>query len=269
MTHNITLGQKALYPDTYDAALLEPIARELSRSELGLNGALPFHGTDIWTGYELSWLGTSGKPEVAIAEFSFPATSANIIESKSFKYYLNSFNQTKFDSWEQVQSTLAQDLSLNAEGHVGVVLYSPEDFSAPEKFPGTCVDSLDVSIDLYSPNANLLTCSETKVSQRGMYSHLLKSNCPVTGQPDWASVWIEYSGKEITPESFLTYIVSYRQHQDFHENCVERIFCDLLARCECDALSVYARYTRRGGLDINPFRSNVEREIPFKRVARQ
>ncbi|MFL0799946.1 MAG: NADPH-dependent 7-cyano-7-deazaguanine reductase QueF [Agarilytica sp.] len=269
MTNNITLGQKSLYPDTYDASLLEPISRQLSRAELGLDEVLPFHGADIWTGYELSWLGTSGKPEVAIAEFSFPAASANIIESKSFKYYLNSFNQTKFDSWEHVQNTLVQDLSLKADGQVEVSLFPLEDFADPEKNSGDCVDRLEVNIDQYSPSPGLLKSSETKVTKHGLYSHLLKSNCPVTGQPDWASVWIEYSGKEISPESFLRYVVSYRQHQDFHENCVERIFCDLLQQCECDELSVYARYTRRGGLDINPFRTNVEREIPFKRVARQ
>ncbi len=269
MTENITLGKKALYPDSYDASLLEPIARQLSRAELNLDGDLPFHGADVWTGYELSWLGMSGKPEVAVAEFLFPATSIYIIESKSFKYYLNSFNQTKFDSWEHVRNTLIQDLSVKAEGQVGVTLYSPEDFSGPEHFSGTCVDDLDVSIDQYSLNPALLACGEASVTQSGLYSHLLKSNCPVTGQPDWASVWIEYSGRELIPESFLKYIVSYRQHQDFHENCVERIFCDLLARCECDELSVYARYTRRGGLDINPFRSSTECAIPFKRMARQ
>ncbi len=269
MTNNISLGQKSLYPDTYDASLLEPIARQLSRSELGLSGDLPFQGADIWTGYELSWLGKSGKPEVAIAEFSFPVTSTNIIESKSFKYYLNSFNQTIFDSWEHVQKTLVRDLSLTSDGQVGVILYPLEAFANPDKFSGTCVDSFDVSIDQYLPAPSLLECSEDQVTQCGLYSHLLKSNCPVTGQPDWASVWIEYSGKKISPESFLKYVVSYRQHQDFHENCVERIFCDVLQQCECDELSVYARYTRRGGLDINPFRTNVERVIPFKRVVRQ
>ncbi len=269
MTENITLGQKALYPDSYDASLLEPIARQLSRAELNLDGDLPFYGADIWTGYELSWLGASGKPEVAIAEFFFPATSANIIESKSFKYYLNSFNQTKFDNREHVRSTLTQDLSLKSGAQVEVNLYSLEGFAAPDALSGTCVDVLEVSVDQYSPNAKLLRCGDAQVGQSGLYSHLLKSNCPVTGQPDWASVWIEYSGKEIVPESFLKYIVSYRQHQDFHENCVERIFCDVLRECECTELSVYARYTRRGGLDINPFRTNVERKIPFKRVARQ
>lgn len=269
MTNNIELGENALYPEIYDASLLEPIARSLSRDTFKLVSPLPFDGVDLWTGYELSWLTPSGKPQVAIAEFEFLACSTHIVESKSFKYYLNSFNQTVFFDWDTVQKTLIEDLRKNSGAEVKVKLFAPDKFDAPTALTGQHVDDLDVSINKYLPDKNLLATTAESVVNDRLFSHLLKSNCPVTGQPDWASVWIEYSGMKISPESFLRYVISYRQHQDFHENCVERIFCDIAKQCSTQSLSVYARYTRRGGLDINPFRSDSKRELPFRRVARQ
>lgn len=269
MKNNIELGESALYPERYDASLLEPIARNLSRDTLQLASPLPFDGVDIWTGYELSWLTPSGKPQVAIAEFEFLADSTHIVESKSFKYYLNSFNQTIFQDWAAVQKTLIGDLQKNSGAEVKVSLFTPDQFTTSTGLVGMCVDDIDVSVDHYIPDRDLLKTTAERVINQQLYSHLLKSNCPVTGQPDWASVWIEYSGEKISPDSFLRYIISYRQHQDFHENCVERIFNDIAHQCSTESLSVYARYTRRGGLDINPFRSDSKRELPFRRVARQ
>ncbi len=268
MTNNVELGESALYPEKYDASLLESIARNLSRDTLKLT-SLPFDGVDIWTGYELSWLTVSGKPQVAIAEFEFLARSTHIVESKSFKYYLNSFNQTIFSDWSAVQKTLVEDLQKSSGAEVKVKLFTLDQFGVPTRLTGLCVDDLEISVDKYVPDKGLLEATAESVVNQQLFSHLLKSNCPVTGQPDWASVWIEYSGMKIIPESFLRYVISYRQHQDFHENCVERIFNDIAQQCSTQSLSVYARYTRRGGLDINPFRSDSKRELPFRRVARQ
>lgn len=270
MTNKITLGNESLYPDHYDATLLEPIPRSDSRSRwLSKDASLPFTGVDIWTAYELSWLDKKGKPHVAIAEFTFPYNSRAIVESKSFKYYLNSFNQSTFSSNSTVIDTLTMDLSNVCGAPVSVDFLPPEQSSVIGVLSGICVDDIQANIKEYSPSPDLLEASENIVEQRQMHSHLLKSNCPVTGQPDWASIWVEYSGAEIDLESFLKYVVSFRRHQDFHENCVERIFSDIESHCKPSALSVYARYTRRGGLDINPFRSNCDRDLPFKRVIRQ
>lgn len=268
MNDAIQLGKDALYVDQYDASLLAPIPRSDSRGAAFADG-LPFTGKDLWTCYELSWLSPSGKPVVAIAEFEFPFDSANIIESKSFKYYLNSFNQTFFASDDEVKTTLERDLSAAAGGTVGVTLSALASEHAIYMLPGLCVDNLNVNVNQYTPKSELLTLGRRAVENKQMFSHLLKSNCPVTGQPDWASVWVEYSGVEIIPESFLAYVISYRQHQDFHENCVEMMFKDILQQCSPTSLSVYARYTRRGGLDINPFRTNVRSDVPVKRLARQ
>ncbi|VUD68957.1 NADPH-dependent 7-cyano-7-deazaguanine reductase [Thalassocella blandensis] len=268
MSEGIQLGKDALYVDHYDAELLVPIPRSESRAKV-FGATLPFMGKDIWTSYELSWLSKSGKPQVAIAEFEFPYDSQNIIESKSFKYYLNSFNQTFFDSMEEVRQTLIRDLSQAAGGDVSVDVQNLSSDHQIYVLPGTCVDNLNVNVNQYTPNPELLTSGRRTVEKKQLFSHLLKSNCPVTGQPDWATVWIEYSGTEIIPESFLAYVISYRQHQDFHENCVESMFKDIMRQCQPSTLSVYARYTRRGGLDINPFRTNAREEVPVKRLARQ
>lgn len=272
---DLLLGKRLEYTDTYSPQLLFPIARAQARQLLLINSAfdlpLPFHGQDLWTAYELSWLDVQGKPQVAMAEFSIPADSPNIIESKSFKYYLNSLNQSRFKSWEAVSEILAADLSSAAGAEVAVELYSlNREAVLTTHIPGVCVDELDVGNPVYQPDPSLLRIEAGPQTVSGaLYSHLLKTNCPVTGQPDWATLWVQYSGPRIDAASFLAYVVSFRQHQDFHENCVEKIFCDLQNQCHAKELTVYARYTRRGGLDINPFRTNSGLPVPQWRLPRQ
>lgn len=253
------LGQQTQYKDSYDASLLFPIARKLNRDDLGIDEAqLPFKGEDIWTGYELSWLNQKGKPVVAVAEFVFPATSSHIIESKSFKLYLNSFNQTRFDSIDEVKKILTRDLSQAAHTDVVVNIFDADDFSCllPTAFPGECLDNLDIEISTYDLDTSLLALDPNpQVIEETLYSHLLKSNCLITSQPDWASVVIRYKGPKICRESLLKYLISFRSHNEFHEQCVERLFCDIQTKLGINELEVYARYTRRGGLDINPYRS--------------
>ncbi|WP_019602956.1 NADPH-dependent 7-cyano-7-deazaguanine reductase QueF [Teredinibacter turnerae] len=268
------LGKDTTYPEHYDPALLQPIPRERSRETM-VCGDLPFTGVDIWTAYELSWLDSSGKPHVAVGEFWVPADSSAIIESKSLKYYLNSLNQHRFATREQARQAIAGDLSEAAGGEVQVTLFDIDDYSNVGTLPGTCVDTLDAPVYVYQPDASLLKFVDQPGEQQQLFSHLLKSNCPVTGQPDWATVWVQCSGLTLVPESFLAYVVSFRGHQDFHENCVERIFTDLMAGGKLQDLAVYARYTRRGGLDINPLRfSGVQdaealEQLVSKRIARQ
>lgn len=264
------LGQTTVYPDKYSPELLFPIDRQLSRVHLGLE-SLPFHGGDLWTAYELSWLNPKGKPQVAMAEFWIPAESKHIIESKSFKLYLNSFNQSNFASIDEVKKLVQQDLSKAAGADVDVYFYDLDEVSALSKIEtvsGVCLDRLDVAIKHYQPTPDLLAVNTTPVSET-LYSHLLKTNCPVTGQPDWATIVIEYKGNQINHENLLAYVVSFRDHQDFHEHCVERIFCDIYQRCNPELLTVYARYTRRGGLDINPYRSTEKVVSNGKRLVRQ
>ncbi|GGY68092.1 NADPH-dependent 7-cyano-7-deazaguanine reductase [Cellvibrio zantedeschiae] len=267
MAHSIDsspLGQKSSYVSSYDASLLFPIARAESRKALGLSEQLPFYGHDIWTGYELSWLNLKGKPEVAVAEFVIPFDSPCIIESKSFKLYLNSLNQTKFSGFDEVKTLLLKDLSAAAGADVSVSLHPLRDSNLliDFTFNATCIDGLDIEVDAYHPQPDILTADASCSVKETLCSHLLKSNCPVTGQPDWASVIVEYEGAKINHENLLRYVVSFREHQDFHEHCVERIFTDILAQCKPEFLSVYARYTRRGGLDINPFRSSEKGAKP-------
>lgn len=270
MSNDILLGASVPYPDRYDPSVLEPIPRAHSRERLPWeDAAAMFYGEDIWTAYELSWLNMKGKPVVTLAEFRFPASSLNIIESKSFKYYLNSLNQQAYRDHAAVKTCLIDDLTKACGVAVDVRFYSPDEGVPGAAFSGECVDAIDVAIAVYSPDRSLLSTGPGEQKNKQLFSHLLKSNCPVTGQPDWASVWIEYSGKEILPAAFLQYIVSFRQHQDFHENCVERIYCDIWQQCQPEYLSVYARYTRRGGLDINPFRSSKKQGVPRFRSVRQ
>ncbi|MDE3272375.1 NADPH-dependent 7-cyano-7-deazaguanine reductase QueF [Pseudoalteromonas sp. G4] len=262
------LGQQTEYKDSYDASLLFPIARKLNRDDLNIDeSALPFKGEDTWTGYELSWLNQKGKPVVAVAEFIFPATSSHIIESKSFKLYLNSFNQTKFDSMAQVAQILTDDLSKAANCNVVVKLFNADEFDClmPTPFSGVCLDDLDIEVTEYDLNSHLLQADESaEVVTETLYSHLLKSNCLITSQPDWASVVIRYTGKKINHESLLKYLISFRNHNEFHEQCVERLYCDLQNAFAMSKLEVYARYTRRGGLDINPYRSSDYATTQFK-----
>ena len=259
----LTLGQQTRYDNSYDAKLLQPVPRSLNRDSLALGDELPFVGEDIWTGYELSWLNAKGKPVVAMAEFRLPHNSLNLVESKSFKLYLNSFNQQRFDNFEQVQQTLVTDLSACAEGSVSVRLIPASEFARQQIVApaGDCIDELDISVDNYQFDPQLLADAvdlQGPVVEQRLHSNLLKSNCLITNQPDWGSVEIHYHGPRIDPEALLRYLISFRQHNEFHEQCVERIFMDLSRHCHCEKLSVYARYTRRGGLDINPFRSNFE-----------
>lgn len=266
------LGQESVYTDQYAPSLLEPIPRSLARESLFANGtdiSSVFTGIDLWTAYELSWLDENGKPCVAIAEFEFPCSSTAIVESKSFKYYLNSFNQTRVASVSALKSMLVTDLTKVCGAPVAVRLYSLDSYTSSFQLEGVCIDDLSIEVDSYSTEKTVLNVVGKTVESFSIYSHLLKSNCPVTGQPDWATIWIEYQGKEICQESFLRYVISFRQHQDFHENCVEKMFTDILSQCQPQALTVYARYTRRGGLDINPFRTNCARALPFKRLVRQ
>ncbi|WP_416137386.1 NADPH-dependent 7-cyano-7-deazaguanine reductase QueF [Halomonas sp. HK25] len=265
------LGRESAYPERYDATLLYPIPRAANRAPLGIEeGALPFVGEDEWHAFEVSWLNARGKPVVAVARFRLPVDSPNLIESKSWKLYLNGFNQTRFESREAVIDTLVTDLSLAADAAVSVELFDVDhDALAPRRLPGECLDDLDIEVSDYTPSAELLAVGD-EVVEETLHSHLLKSNCPVTGQPDWGSVLIRYRGPRIDREHLLRYLIGYRQHQDFHEHCVEHIFVDLMTRCRPDRLLVLARYVRRGGLDISPWRATPgERPPEPLRLARQ
>jgi 7-cyano-7-deazaguanine reductase len=255
------LGKPATYAAHYDASLLFPIPRAGKRQELGIgaNTQLPFFGMDIWNAYEVSWLNLRGKPQVAIATIMAPADSPNIIESKSFKLYLNSYNQTKLAGTEALLSLLQADLSAGFGAPVQVTLTLQENFSTlkMQELDGLLLDRLDLEIDTYTPNPTLLKADQQVAPvEETLVSHLLKSNCLVTGQPDWGSVQIHYIGAPIDQENLLRYLIGFRDHNEFHEQCVERIFIDVMQQCKPQKLSVYARYTRRGGLDINPWRSN-------------
>jgi len=267
------LGKASTYTEQYDASLLFPIARSNAREAIGIGAQLPFFGTDIWNAYELSWLNQRGKPQIAVATFFVPADSPNIVESKSFKLYLGSFAQTAFESMEAVRDTIRRDVSASCGSTVSVYLTAPHDFGKlqMEEFEGTPLDRLDLDTDVYTPDASLLKAAldEAPVEET-VFSNLLKSNCPVTGQPDWGSVQIHYVGPQIDHAGLLRYIISYRNHTGFHEQCVEKIFIDVLKACRPVKLAVYARYTRRGGLDINPFRTNYNLPMPDNmRLARQ
>jgi 7-cyano-7-deazaguanine reductase len=253
------LGKQAAYKTEYDASLLFPIARQQKRDELGISGTLPFFGIDIWNAYELSWLNLRGKPQVAIATVTVPADSPNIVESKSFKLYLNSFNQTRLVGADGLLDLLRADLSAGFGAPIQISLTLPESFSKLDlgELDGIPLDRLDIEVGDYTLDASLLHADHNLQGvDETLVSHLLKSNCPVTGQPDWASVQIQYSGAPIDQEGLLKYLIGFRQHDEFHEHCVERIFMDLLRCCKPQKLAVYARYTRRGGVDINPWRSN-------------
>lgn len=273
------LGRPAPYVDRYDASLLFPLSRQPKRAEIGLHGAVPFFGADLWTAFELSWLTPRGKPQVAIAHVTVPCETPNIVESKSFKLYLNSFSNTAFGSAQEVRERIRADVSeavwrgAPTQSSVGVRLLAPEQFDQEpvQELDGLSLDRLDIDCDRYTPAPDLLTAALAEQPvEEVLTSNLLKSNCLVTGQPDWGSVQIRYSGPQIDQGSLLRYLVSYRNHNEFHEQCVERIFMDLWRRCKPVKLVVYARYTRRGGLDINPFRTSHPMALPPNaRTARQ
>ncbi|MGO4701610.1 NADPH-dependent 7-cyano-7-deazaguanine reductase QueF [Dyella sp. 2RAB6] len=265
------LGKTTVYADRYDPSLLFPIPRQAKRDEIGVSAPLPFHGVDIWNAYELSWLDARGKPRVALAEFRVPATSPNIIESKSFKLYLNGFAQERIDDAQRLAATLHRDLSAAAGAEIEVLLSEASAKAhAVIDLEGESVDALDIAIDDYGPpRADYLRADANDIVDEALVSDLLRSNCPVTGQPDWGSVQIRYRGPRIDREGLLRYLVSFRNHNEFHEQCVERIFVDVIRHCAPQQLSVYARYTRRGGLDINPFRASAEAAPGNPRGARQ
>lgn len=273
------LGKSSSYVDQYDAALLFPIARRSKRDEIGLTGTLPFFGADLWTAYELSWLNPRGKPQLALARITVPAESTHIVESKSVKLYLNSFNNSVFADASAVQTRLREDLSAAiwqgeaVMSSVGVQLVLPQDFDKEpvHELDGLNLDRLDLECAHYQPAPELLAAqfNEAPVTET-LTSQLLKSNCLVTGQPDWGSVRISYTGPQIDQAGLLQYIVSYRNHNEFHEQCVERIFMDIWRACKPSKLEVYARYTRRGGVDINPWRTSHPMAAPVNiRTARQ
>ena len=277
--HQSLLGQATVYADHYDASLLFPIPRAPQRAELGLGANLPFLGADLWTAFELSWLNPRGKPQVALAHITVPCESVNIIESKSLKLYLGSFNNTRFPDAAEVAARLRADLTEAAwrggivQSGVGVRLVAPELFDREpiEELDGLSLDRLELDCDRYTPAPELLSAAteEAPVTEV-LSSNLLRSNCPVTGQPDWGSVQISYFGPQIDQAGLLRYIVSFRNHNGFHEDCVERMFMDISQRCQPHKLAVYARYTRRGGLDINPIRTSYPQALPpNRRNARQ
>lgn len=272
----LPLGRTTQYPDQYDPSLLFPIPRSENRLKLGIkpDQALPFVGVDIWNAFELSWLNQKGKPQIALAEFQIPADSPNMIESKSFKLYLNSLNNAPFKDENELRERLIADLSEVAGSKVATRI-SPTDVIAKkgmQEMNGVLMDRLDIEIDpKLKADPNLLQVNESfGPIEQCLVSHLLKSNCPVTGQPDWASVQIRYQGRPILEEGLLRYLIGFRQLGEFHEHCVETIFCDIKRQCKPEKLSVYARYTRRGGLDINPFRTDHNAPWPDNtRHARQ
>jgi 7-cyano-7-deazaguanine reductase len=273
------LGKVSAYIDQYDASLLFPIPRTGKRAEIGVAGAAPFFGADMWTAFELSWLNLRGKPEVALVHFTVPCESINIVESKSFKLYLNSFNNSRFTDAAEVAARLRADINEAVwrggvvQSSIGVKLIAAELFDREpvHELDGLNLDRLDVECTQYQPAPELLqTVPDEATVTEVLVSNLLKSNCLVTGQPDWGSVQISYTGAPIVQEGLLQYLVSFRNHNEFHEQCVERIFMDIWTRCKPSKLTVYARYTRRGGLDINPFRTSYPQALPGNtRTARQ
>jgi 7-cyano-7-deazaguanine reductase len=273
------LGKPSAYADQYDPALLFPLPRAAKRAELGIAGEPPFFGADLWTAFELSWLNPRGKPQVAIAHVTVPCETPNIVESKSFKLYLNSFNNSRFDSIDEVRARIRADVSeavwrgAPQASTVGLRLLSPDQFETEKIRPleGLSLDRLDVECTQYTPAPELLTAAFGEISvTESLTSDLLKSNCLVTGQPDWGSIQVRYNGPPIEQSGLLRYLVSFRNHNEFHEQCVERVFMDIWTRCKPLKLFVYARYTRRGGLDINPFRTSHPQPLPPAwRTARQ
>lgn len=263
------LGQSTDYVCEYDPGQLHPIPRANQWQQS--YQSCPYAGVDIWNAYEISWLNSKGLPQVALGEFRIPAASPHIIESKSFKLYLNSFNLSRFTDSDEVAELMVKDLSAAAGAPVAVKLINVDAKAVISQFHGICIDDQDIEITHYTPTPELLKTETDGQVSESLVSHLLKSNCPVTGQPDWASLEISYKGAKIDRAGLLAYIVSYREHGDFHEQCVEQIFTDILERCQPEALSVYARYVRRGGLDINPYRcmAAAEFSVGNLRLARQ
>ncbi len=256
------LGKSSEYPEKYDPSLLFPIARQIGRDYLSIQPHPTWVGEDIWRAFEVSWLNQKGKPQIAILTFTIPASSSHIIESKSFKLYLNSFNQEKME-WAELHHRLETDLSHAAGAQISIQREEATTPLAPTTsspslptLNAISIDNLDVECSVYEPTASLLKADSSRIVKETLISELLKSNCPVTSQPDWGTVVISYEGPAIDHAALLQYIVSFRGHNGFHEQCVEQIYCDILQQCKPHSLEVHARYTRRGGLDINPRRAS-------------
>ncbi len=270
---NLELGRQSSTDLTYNPARLLPIERTHNRQTIGITTAdLPFKGQDYWNHYEVSWLNQKGKPQVGIGEISYDCRSPKLIESKSLKLYFNSLNQTSFDDIATLERIICQDLEHCLETPVSVRIHTLENssnFSSIQNFDGVCLDTLDIACTTYEVEPNFLT-TESLYIEESVYSNLLKSNCLVTHQPDWGSVQISYKGRQINHEGLLQYLVSFRNHNEFHEHCIERIFMDILKRCQPEELTVYGRYTRRGGIDINPYRTTKHRaDVNNQRFIRQ
>jgi len=252
------LGQQTHYDQCYNPQRLYPLSRTSKRVEIGIDPQkLPFYGFDCWNHYEVSWLNLKGKPMVASAEIIYDCSSPNIVESKSLKLYFNSLNNTKFSGSFELEKTIQADLERVIDSPVKLVLKSLDKHQPvllQPHFEGHCIDHLDIECDTYEINPQLLFVHSQPINE-SLYSDLLKSNCLVTNQPDWGSILIQYQGNKIDPAGLLRYIVSYRNHNEFHEQCIERIFNDIMQQCKPEKLTIYGRYTRRGGIDINPLRS--------------
>jgi len=271
-TNSSPLGKEVEYASTYAPELLFPIPRAIKRQEIGIEeNALPFKGFDVWNAYEISWLNANGMPQVCIGRFTFDATSPFIIESKSLKLYLNSFNNTKIDSPKKLQSLIEQDLSHKSKSQVKIELLDVEDSFHFFKYDdGLLLDKLDITMDIPSDVDSSYLKTSTIIAEEKLYSNLFKSNCLVTNQPDWASIYIEYKGAQIEHQGLLKYLISYRNHNGFHEQCVERVYFDIIKLCNPSDLTVFAKYTRRGGIDICPHRSSKIIENPrLERINRQ
>ena len=268
---NNPLGQKSEYPEQYDPRVLYPISRALGRSAIAVPERWPFYGEDLWNAYELSWLEPSGKPRVGMLELRVPADSPCIVESKSLKLYLGSFNQTIFESAAKIEAVIAQDVGHIVGAPIQTTLMT---LDAPAltrivSLPGDCIDSVEAEGFMYEVQPDFLQGDSHKIVSETLHSHLLRSCCPVTGQPDWASLLVRYRGPQLDRAGLLKYVVSYRNNQEFHEQCVERIFTDIHQHCQPEQLTVSARYTRRGGIDINPWRSTEADAINNGRLVRQ
>ncbi len=271
VSDDLPLGRASHNPVTYTPSLLRSIARAESRQQAGIGASLPFRGEDAWNCYEFSWLNARGRPEVAVIKIQVPCSSSHIVESKSLKLYLNSYAQTTFGNRSELVSTLDSDLALAFRSPVIVALLDVDrNVDRIGDLPGHCLDDLDVAIDAYHRDPDLIDCVADEVTVREThYTHLFRSVCPVTGQPDWASIMVQYVGRRIEAESLLRYLVSYRNHAAFHESTIELIFMDLMRCASPDHLTIYGRFQRRGGIDINPFRSTDESIAPSIRMVRQ
>ncbi|SRR6056297_2900638 len=267
----LLLGRQVEYTDVYAPQLLQPIPRQQGRAALGLtNDSLNFHGEDVWHAYELSWLEPGGRPRVAAARLVIPASSPNLVESKSLKLYLNSVNNAVFRDESALHATLVQDISSAVGAPVELELLSCDDPTLTGvEAPGECIDGTEFTAPEGEPDASLLHSIPGRSGTQVLHSHLLRSLCPVTAQPDWATLIVKYTGPVLNRGSLLQYVVAFRRHQEFHEQCVERIFCDIRTALAPQALAVHALYTRRGGLDICPWRSTEDVAAPRFRLNRQ